>query len=243
MRGAWSPMSRSSDVGVVDLLALRLPAVLAPHLLPAVRALQRAIWPGQSLVSLLGPRSLACCGGRQPWRGRAVAAILAACWLWVASGYLSDALCHDQLGGELLRGRVRGGGAASRSGRGVRGRLRSPWRRSVGHCVGVGLYVFALVIQPLIGPFVGRAWRQMESSASRPIRRSWRRSAFVLWAAPRPRRALLPIPLAWCAVSGATAWTMGSPDAWVMPAAGILTFVSALPARGATARSSVPAAK
>jgi hypothetical protein len=35
---------------------------------------------------------------------------------------------------------------------------------------------------------------------------------------------LLIIPLIWCALSGATLWTMGSPDAWIMPgtAVGVL---------------------
>src|SRR6266540_3374122 len=37
---AWSRMSRSSDVRMVDLFAVGLFAVLAAHLLPPVRALQ-----------------------------------------------------------------------------------------------------------------------------------------------------------------------------------------------------------
>src|SRR5262252_9215255 len=37
---AWSLVSRSSDVGMVDLLAVGLAAVFAPYLLPPVRAPQ-----------------------------------------------------------------------------------------------------------------------------------------------------------------------------------------------------------
>ena len=40
-----------------------------------------------------------------------------------------------------------------------------------------------------------------------------------------PRRAgvlLLALPLAWCVVAGASAWVLGAPDWWCLPAAGLL---------------------
>ena len=38
---------------------------------------------------------------------------------------------------------------------------------------------------------------------------------------------LLVVPLLWCAISGATLWTLGAPDTLVLPAAGLLGFVLA----------------
>lgn len=38
------------------------------------------------------------------------------------------------------------------------------------------------------------------------------------------RGALLPIPLLWCAVTGATLWTLGAGDWFVLPLAGILAL-------------------
>jgi hypothetical protein len=35
------------------------------------------------------------------------------------------------------------------------------------------------------------------------------------------------VPLLWCAISGATLWTLGAPEALVLPAAGLLAFVLA----------------
>ena len=32
------------------------------------------------------------------------------------------------------------------------------------------------------------------------------------------------IPLIWCAISGATLWTMEAPDAWIMPTAAALAL-------------------
>jgi hypothetical protein len=201
-----------------------------------------AIWPGQGLAIVAGLAIAAMLWKPKPWRGCAVAALLAVCWLWVAWGYLLTRYATINWSASyvavafameaLLLALV-----------GVAGRFSLYSEVRWAARVGVGLYVFALAIQPLIGPFVGRAWGQMEIFGLAPDPTVVATLGVVLWAAPRPRWALLPIPLAWCAVSGATVWTMGSPDAWVMPAAGILTFVSALPARRATARPSVPAAK
>jgi hypothetical protein len=33
---------------------------------------------------------------------------------------------------------------------------------------------------------------------------------------------LLALPVAWCAVAGTTAWVLGAPDWWLLPAAGLL---------------------
>ena len=92
-------MSRSSDVGVVDLLAVGLPAVLAAHLLPALRALQRRDLAGAGRWrSRSASRSLACCCDAAA-RGRA--ALVAASSPPAGSGSPGPsprALRHDQLG-------------------------------------------------------------------------------------------------------------------------------------------------
>jgi hypothetical protein len=52
-----------------------------------------------------------------------------------------------------------------------------------------------------------------------------RRRSGLLAAAHRPHWPLLVIPLIWCAISGATLWTMQSPDAIVAPVAAALALV------------------
>ena len=47
-----------------------------------------AVWPAQFFALVLGLAILALAFRRPAWHGRAVAAILAACWLWVAWAYL-----------------------------------------------------------------------------------------------------------------------------------------------------------
>ena len=47
-----------------------------------------AIWPAQIVAAVLGLATLALMRAGGEWRGRGIAAILAACWLWVAWAYL-----------------------------------------------------------------------------------------------------------------------------------------------------------
>ena len=50
----------------------------------------------------------------------------------------------------------------------------------------------------------------------------------ILLLARRVSWELLVIPLFWCALSGAVLWTMGSPDALVMPVAALAVLLLAI---------------
>ena len=100
----------------------------------------------------------------------------------------------------------------------------------------MGLFVFALVVQPLIGPLVGRDWKQAEIFGVAPDPTVLATLGILLTMDKRSPWALMVIPLLWCALSGATLWAMGSPDAWVMPVAALgalgLIIYRVLSARG-----------
>ena len=55
----------------------------------------------------------------------------------------------------------------------------------------------------------------------------------LMLASGWPKWLLLPIPILWCLMSGATTWVMQSPDAALMPAAVALAIVAV----GRSARS------
>jgi hypothetical protein len=102
---------------------------------------------------------------------------------------------------------------------GIRDRLRFRRPTDPAGAAGVGLVAFALLVHPLIGPvLLGRPWMQGEIFGVAPDP-TVMATLGVLVAAERPRWVLLALPLIWCAISGATLWTMGSPDAPIMPAA------------------------
>jgi hypothetical protein len=92
---------------------------------------------------------------------------------------------------------------------------------------GIAVVLFALAAQPLIGPLLGRTWSGVELFGIAPDP-TVLATLGTLLAADRIRWALLAIPLAWCAITGATLWTMQAPDALLMPAAGLLTLTLAV---------------
>jgi hypothetical protein len=106
----------------------------------------------------------------------------------------------------------------------VRNRMTMRPRLSVGRRVGLGVFLFALVAQPLIGPLlIGRPWTQAEIFGIAPDPTAVATLGLIA-AADRPLWHLYAVPLLWCAISGATLWTMGSPDALVLPAAALLAI-------------------
>ena len=182
-----------------------------------------AIWPMQ-LVALAGGFAILWA-----WRrggaahGRIIAGVLAAGWLWVAWAYLLGhydtvnwAARYFALGFALQALLLIWFGV-------VRNRLRLRWWRDAGSRIGLGVFIFALGIQPLIAPLVGRPWRQAEIFGAAPDP-TVVATLGVLLAADRPVWLLLATPALWCAISGATLWAMQSPDAVVPPAAALLVL-------------------
>jgi hypothetical protein len=162
----------------------------------------REIWPAQLAALALGLAIPALLRWGGPWRGRAVAAILAAAWAWTAwmfhwrhyatinwpaswfaAGFAVEAVLL------LWIGVARDGFA---------------WRSHRNAAFGFGLLLFALLLQPLIGPLLGRPWAQIELFGLTPDPTAVATLGAVLLVAGPARWWLLPIPLLWCAVAGAT---------------------------------------
>jgi hypothetical protein len=185
-----------------------------------------AIWPAHILAIVLAILILRLLRHGGTWRGRAIAAILAACWIWVAWAYLLAR--YDTINWAARYFAV--GFAAEAllliwTGL-IRNRLQPRARWDVASGAGFCVLLFALLIQPLIGPLVGREWTQAEIFGIAPDP-TIVATLGVLLAAERPHWALLVIPLIWCAISAATLWTMQSPEVPIMPAAGALALVVA----------------
>ena len=133
------------------------------------------------------------------------AAILAACWMWVAWAYLVRR--YDTI--NWAASYFAGGFAVEV--------VLLIW-------TGLGIFLLALLAWPLIGPLVGRQWVQAEIFGIAPDP-TVVATLGVLVAADRTRWELLTIPLLWCAISGATLWTMQSPDALLMPTVALLALL------------------
>ncbi len=181
------------------------------------------IWPLQIVTLAAGVAILVLMRSRIAWRGRMIAALVAACWLWIAwtfhwqryatinwaasyfaAGFAVEALLLLWLG--MARDHLTFDSIGS-----VRAR------------VGAAIFVFALLVQPLIGLLLGREWLQLEVFGVAPdptviatlgLLLASNRIAWIAW----------PIPLLWCLLSGATLWVMGSAEAFLPPLAAILVL-------------------
>ena len=178
------------------------------------------LWPLQVAFLGLGIAILISLrhGGR--WRGRFVGLALAGCWVLVAwafhwhryatinwaASYFALAFAVEAL---LLTwmGAVRNG-------------FEFGPEQAVAQRIGFGLFAFALLAQPWFGPIAGRDWTQMESFGTTPDPTALATLGLLL-AVRRNCWVPMVIPLLWCALSGAVLWTMGSPDALLMPVAGL----------------------
>jgi hypothetical protein len=180
----------------------------------------RAIWPAQILALLLGLVILWRLHRGGPRQG-VVTVILAAGWLWTAWAYLMEHYDTINWAARYLAiGFVIEAVLLIWTGV-VRNRLSfRPYRDWI-TWTGMGLFLFALVVQPLIGPLVFRDWTQAEIFGVAPDPTALATLGVLLTVGEPPAWGLMVIPLLWCGLSGATLWTMGSPDAWVMPVAAL----------------------
>jgi hypothetical protein len=188
------------------------------------------IWPLQLLIVALALAWLLM-RWRRPMAAtwaRLGAACLGACWAWVAWAFLHQrfAAINWPADGFAVAFAIQALGLAALATVGGIGPAPSGSRSTAG----VALAVWSVLGQPLIGVALGRPWTQSEVIAVAPdptviamfayllLVQAQSRAARVMW------RCLWIVPMAWCVVGSASLWTMGSPQAWILPAA---VFVAA----------------
>lgn len=188
----------------------------------------RELWPAQLLALALGLAILGLLARGAGTRARIAAALLAGIWAWIAwafhldryaainsaAGYFAVGFGIQALA--LLATAFAGGTAAAASGSGFAERA------------GLGLIVFALFLQPLVGLSADRGWFELEYFGLAPDPTASATLGAALGLAGRVRWELLVLPLAWCLVAGATAAAMEAPDAPLMPALGLLAVALAI---------------
>ena len=181
-----------------------------------------AVWPLQIVALAVGLAMLALMLRGPAWRGRAVAALLAVCWLFVAWAYLLErydsinfAARYFAIGFALQAALLAWTGV-------VRDRLRYAPPGSAGK-IGLAIMVYGLAIHPLIPPLTGRPWSEAEIFGLAPDPTAIA-TLGVLLAADRGHWHLMVLPLLWCAISGLTLWTMESPEA---PVIAIIALIGA----------------
>jgi multidrug transporter EmrE-like cation transporter len=182
-----------------------------------------AVWPAQLLAAVLGAAILALL-----WRGaarvrdRAIPAILAACWLWVAGAFLASryatinwAAVYFAWAFVLEAGLLIWMGT-------LRRRLTFEKPADLTGRVGLLVLLFAMVLLPLVGPLLGRGWRSVQIFGVAPDPTVVATLGVLLLARGRGRGPLMVVPVLWCAITGATLLAMKAPEAWIPPLAAAL---------------------
>jgi hypothetical protein len=179
-----------------------------------------AIWPAQIVALVLGAMVLALLRSGAAWRGRAVAALLTACWFWVAWAYFLEHFESINWAARYFAAGFAFEGLLLLC-TGLANALRVQPRAGLPGVAGSAMLLFALLVQPFVGRMLGRPWTQAEVFGIAPDPTAIA-TLGILVVNKRFPWWLLPIPLVWCAISAATLWTMGSPDALVPLAAACL---------------------
>lgn len=201
-----------------------------------------AVWPAQGVALFLGLLALALALRRSSHAGAALA-ILAACWAWVgwafhlghyatinwaatgfaaAFGIQSLLLAWAGLAGRARPARARPGGA------GAAGVVSDEPFRRLHRCTGLLLTLLALFGLPALDLLLGRPMAQSAVFGVAPDPTALATLGLLLMTPGAGRAVLWPIPLAWCAITGATLWTMNAPEAILLPLAGAVALAARL---------------
>ena len=194
-----------------------------------------AIWPVQVLTIGAGVAIWALLRRPDARRGRFVASVLAACWVWVSIAFLAKRYATINWAAVDFAWAF-GVEAALLLWTGVvRGRLVFDREAGPVPRAGAAIFLFAVGIQPLTGLLFGRAPRQLEFFGVAPDPTAVATLGVALTAVGRTRWEHVVIPAIWCAFSAAMLWAMKMPDAWVMTIAGV-SFVALAVAKAVALR-------
>jgi hypothetical protein len=198
-------------------------------------AYNEAVWPAQLFLLALAVLALILVAFPQTWSGRAVSAILAFLWAWLALAYhLAFFASINPLA--YVFAAVSAAGALVFVWQGVvRRTLRFQLARTPRVAVGVALLLFALFIYPAWSVYSGHSYPAMPTFGLPCPTTLFTMGLLALLAPPYPLSTLV-VPVLWCLVGAQAAFLLG-----VWQDLGLL--VAAAVGAVLIARSSVPAAR
>ena len=184
------------------------------------------VWPMQ-VVALGGGLGIAAFMVRGPhWREYVVCTLLAIIWLAVAWGYFFQRYSTINLAAPYFAWSFTAQAILIAVSGVLLQRLTFNDAKGLTGKVGIALFIFALLLQPLIGPLIGGEWSGVELFGLAPDP-TVLGTLGVLLASDRVRWELFIIPVLWCAITGAILWVMKSPEALLMPLAGLSVLILA----------------
>jgi len=183
-----------------------------------------AIWPLQLAAVALGLVSaILLVRGKG---ARAIEAVLAAAWAWVAVAFLARRYATINWAAVYFAWAF-GLEAALLAWTAFAGRIRAA-RPTFPARAGFAILAAAVVLWPLAAPLWRGGWRRAEIFGLTPDPTAVGTLGTLLALEIRRRWRLMILPAIWCLISGATLLAMKAPDWAVGPAAAVLTCALAV---------------
>jgi hypothetical protein len=194
-----------------------------------------AIWPAQIIAYGLG--LLLVLLALRPRQGgdRAVAAVLAAFWLWTGVVYHMTFFVTINWAAWAFGALFAIQGWLFLWSGALRGRVRFRFVPDPYGWTGLACVVFAMAAYPLIGWLAGHGWPKAPLFGVAPGPTTLFTLGMLLLAEPRVPLHLMLIPVLWAFLAGAAAWPLGMPEGLALPLAAVLAVVLAsrkTPGRG-----------
>jgi hypothetical protein len=182
-----------------------------------------AIWPVQVIAYLLGTAAVVLAFTRVPWGSRAVAAILAACWLWVGVVFLGVFARSLSPAVALVEGTIVATQGLLFLGAGViRPHLAFRAGANLYGVLGGLMVAYALVIYPILGVLLGHGYPRAPLVGVAPCPTTIFTCGMLLWSGGRVPRYLLVVPLLWAALATPAAVGQGVVEDLALPLAALL---------------------
>lgn len=182
-----------------------------------------AVWPAHLLALVAGLVVIGCVARPGPRMHRIVMLVLAAAWTWIAWAYHLQRYADINTAGPWFA-LASGMQALLLCFMALRPHGAAPAR--IQKHVALGLTGVAVIGYPLLALGSGRGWSQAEAFGIVPDPTAVATLGLLLACRAHPVAWL--IPLAWCAVSGATLMELRVGYAWLMPTFAILAVAAGL---------------
>ena len=184
-----------------------------------------AIWPAQLVGLAIGLAIVAMLVRNGRHRDRIIAALLAACWLWIGWAFLYQRYAQINwvapwfAAAFALEALLLAGIGA------VAGRVAFQPASARGFWIPIALIVIIDLGYPLLAPLTGRSWTTAEVVGVAADPTALATVVILALARGRVRWLVLVVPLLWCTFAALTLRAMNSTEAFVVIGATLLALL------------------
>jgi hypothetical protein len=190
------------------------------------------VWPAQLLTAGLGLALWVALWRGCTWAPRVACLALGAAWLWVAWAFHWQRFAAINWAATWFAAAFAVEGLLLLLSALPGTKARLPSSHGPAGILGLAMLLFAVALQPGVGSLMGRPWIQAEAFALAPDPTTLATLGVLLLLPARGSRVsawlLWPLPLLWCLNAGMTLATMGTPEAWLLPAAASVAVLAAV---------------